>query len=84
MSYTDLVDIHLGRFLLRILLELGISFDDLAYSIDVNPDHLREVVFGKVRLTEDIAERLYTVTGVSPALWLDLDMLSKPNQKEEL
>lgn len=53
---------------------LGISINRLARHIDVPPGRISQIVNGKRAMTADTALRLGKYFGVSPELWLGLQL----------
>lgn len=62
-----------GEILLREFLEpLGISQNQLARDIDVNPGRVAEIVHGKRAITADTALRLSKYFGMTAEFWMNL------------
>jgi addiction module HigA family antidote len=53
---------------------LGLSLNALARDIDVPPNRISEIVSGKRAVTADTALRLGKYFGVSPEIWLGLQV----------
>ena len=73
---TEYLDpIHLGDILLENFLKpMGISINKLARKIDVPPGRISTIVNGKYSITADSALHLGVYFGVSPELWLNLQV----------
>ena len=64
-----------GEILLEEFMKpLGISQNKLARDIDVPPARINDIVHGRRAITADSALRLGKYFGVSPELWLGLQM----------
>lgn len=67
--------IHPGEILLEEFMKpLGVSINKLARDIDVPPGRISEIVNGKRAVTADTALRLGRYFGVSPEVWLNLQV----------
>ena len=53
---------------------LGVSMNALAREIAVPPNRIRDIVNGKRSITADTALRLGKYFGVSPEIWLNLQV----------
>ena len=53
---------------------LGLSANQLARDIDVPPGRITEIIRGKRTITADTALRLGKYFGVSPEIWLNLQV----------
>ncbi|HOE23106.1 MAG: HigA family addiction module antidote protein [Smithella sp.] len=53
---------------------LGISANQLARDVDVPPGRISEIINGKRSITADTALRLGKYFGVSPEIWLNLQV----------
>lgn len=53
---------------------LGISANQMAHDIDVPPGRISEIINGKRSITADTALRLGKYFGVSPEIWLNLQV----------
>jgi antitoxin HigA-1 len=53
---------------------LGLSANQLARDIDVPPGRITEIIRGKRSITADTALRLGKYFGVSPEIWLNLQV----------
>jgi addiction module HigA family antidote len=58
----------------EFMIPLGISMNALARDIDVPANRISEIVHGKRVITADTALRLGKYFGVSPELWLGLQI----------
>jgi addiction module HigA family antidote len=67
--------IYPGEILLEEFMKpLGVSINKLARDIDVPPGRISEIVNGKRAITADTALRLGRYFGMSPELWLNLQV----------
>jgi antitoxin HigA-1 len=65
--------IHPGEILLEEFMEpLGLSQDELAEALDVDPERINGIVTGKTSITADTALRLARYFGTTPQLWMNL------------
>jgi addiction module HigA family antidote len=64
--------IHPGRVLQDELAEQGLSQTSLARHIGVLPKTINEICRGKRGVTADMAVRLSSALGASPAFWMNL------------
>ena len=72
---TQLDPIHPGEILLEDFMRpLGISANKLARDLDVPPNRIAAIVNGTRSITADTALRLGTYFGVSPEIWLGLQV----------
>src|SRR5881409_3718461 len=70
-----LAPIHPGEILLEDFLKpLGVSINRLARDIDVPPNRISGIVNGTRAITADTALRLGLYFGVSPEIWLNLQV----------
>lgn len=75
MAPKKIPPIHPGEILLEEFLNpMGISQNRLALDIGVPARRINEIVLGKRRVTADTALRLGKYFGMSPQLWLGLQM----------
>lgn len=64
-----------GEILLEEFMKpLGLSANQLARDIDVPPGRISEIINGKRSITADTALRLGKYFGVSPEIWLNLQV----------
>jgi addiction module HigA family antidote len=71
----QLEPIHPGEILLEDFMKpLGISINQLARDLDVPPNRVSGIVNGIRAVTADTAFRLGTYFGVSPEIWLGLQV----------
>src|SRR6266403_6405476 len=54
--------------------QLGVSINTLSRDVDVPPNRISEIVNGKRAITADTALRLGKYFGVSPEVWLNLQV----------
>lgn len=73
---TDMLEpIHPGEILLEDFLKpMGVSINKLARDIGVPPGRISTIVNGKRSISADTALRLGEYFGVSPELWLGLQV----------
>ncbi|MEW6113332.1 MAG: HigA family addiction module antitoxin [Thermodesulfobacteriota bacterium] len=65
--------IHPGEILLEEFMEpLGLTQNQLARDLGVDPGRINRIVTGKCRITADTALRLARYFGTTPQLWLNL------------
>ena len=65
--------IHPGEILLEEFMEpLGLTQNQLARDLGVDPGRINRIVTGKTRITADTALRLARCFGTTPQLWLNL------------
>lgn len=57
----------------EILVELDLSFSDVATTLGIPLEEFRDAVYGRTRLTPELASGLETVTNVPARFWLQLD-----------
>jgi antitoxin HigA-1 len=62
-----------GEILLEEFMEpLGLSQNELARALGVDPGRINRLVLGKCRITADTALRLARYFGTTPMLWMNL------------
>jgi addiction module HigA family antidote len=67
--------IHPGEILLEDFLKpMSLSINQIARDLDVPPNRIHGIVHGTRAITADTALRLGTYFGVSPDLWLNLQV----------
>lgn len=67
--------VHAGEILCeKFVKPLGLSANQLARDIDVPPGRITEILRGKRTITADTALRLGKYFGVSPEIWLNLQV----------
>lgn len=65
--------IHPGEILLEEFMEpLGLTQNQLARDLGVDPGRINRIVTGKSRITADTALRLARRFGTTPQLWMNL------------
>ncbi len=65
--------IHPGEILLEEFMEpLGLTQNQLARDLGVDPGRINRIVTGKTRITADTALRLARYFGTTPQLWMNL------------
>jgi addiction module HigA family antidote len=70
---AETIPAHPGDVLKTDYLErLGVSADELAESIDVPPERIREIVRGRRAISADAAMRLADRLGTTPQFWVTL------------
>lgn len=76
MKESELLDpIPPGEILYEEFMKpLGLSANQLARDIDVPPGRISEIVNGKRTITADTALRLGKYFGVSPEIWMNLQV----------
>ncbi len=75
MKKKLLEPIYPGEILLEEFMKpMGVSINKLARDIDVPPGRISEIVNGKRTITADTALRLGHYFGVSPEIWLNLQV----------
>jgi len=75
MAAKQLEPIHPGEILLQEFMKpMGVSINALAREIAVPPNRVSDIVNGKRSITADTALRLGKYLGVSPELWLGLQV----------
>ncbi len=62
-----------GWTLEETLAELSMSQAELARRTGLSPEHIDQIIQGKVRIAGDTARRLERATGVSERLWNNLE-----------
>ena len=62
-----------GWTLEETLEELSMSHTELARRTGLSPEHIHQLVRGKVPITTDVAQRLERATGVPDRLWNNLE-----------
>lgn len=73
MTEKLLPPIHPGEILLEDLMKpLGISQNQLAKELGVDPGTINRVVTGKSRVSANMALRLARYFGTTPELWINL------------
>ena len=66
------IDIHPGAVLRDELEERGLSQRQLADHIEVLPKNINEICRGKRGISAEMAYKLSSALGASPAFWLNL------------
>ena len=90
MSKRDFPPVHPGEILLEDLMKpLGLTVEEIAQALAVNPRLIAQVVAGKARITAGLALRISRCFGMSPDVWIglqaDYDLESaKERQAEEI
>ena len=75
MAAKQLEPIHPGEILREEFMKpMGVSINALAREIAVPPNRVSDIVNGKRSITADTALRLGKYFGVSPGLWLGLQV----------
>lgn len=75
MTAKQLEPIHPGEILLEEFMKpMGVSINALAREIAVPPNRVSDIVNGKRSITADTALRLGKYFGVSPEVWLGLQV----------
>jgi addiction module HigA family antidote len=75
MAAKQLEPIHPGEILLEEFMKpMGVSINALAREIAVPPNRVSDIVNGKRSITADTALRLGKYFGVSPEVWLGLQV----------
>ena len=75
MPVKKLKPVHPGEVLLEEFLKpMDLSQNRLALAIGVPPRRINEIVLGKRSITADTALRLGGCFGISPQIWLGLQM----------
>lgn len=71
----NFIPIHPGEILLEGFLKpMGISINKISKELLVPPDRISEIVNGKRAIAADTALRLGKYFGVSPEIWIGLQM----------
>ena len=65
--------IHAGEILREELKERGISLNEFAYQIGVQPNYLNKFVKGEVNLSEDLAMSFERSLGIPYKYWIKLN-----------
>jgi addiction module HigA family antidote len=65
--------VHPGQVLLELFMEpLGLSQNQLAKALDVDPGRINRIVTGKTSISADTALRLARYFGTTPEVWMNL------------
>ncbi len=62
-----------GLYLEEVLREIGMTAEELAYSIDTPLPVVHDILSGDAVLTDDIASQLESAVGVRAETWMDLE-----------
>ena len=75
---------HPGEILKTEYVErLGLSADELAESIGIPPERMREIIVGRRAISADTATRLADRLGTTPQLWTGLQSSYDPKPRAE-
>ncbi|MBM9930369.1 HigA family addiction module antidote protein [Pediococcus pentosaceus] len=72
VTYKDLIAFHPGSYVEDVIDDLNITQEEFAKRLDTTPKTLSKVVNGEARISKDIANKLFKITGVSVETWLNL------------
>ena len=67
--------IHIGDHLQELLDARGMAESEFIHTMGLSEDIGRNLLYGKERVTEDIARRLEEIFNVSQSFWLGLQKL---------
>ncbi|WP_426575267.1 HigA family addiction module antitoxin (plasmid) [Xenorhabdus stockiae] len=63
---------HPGRYISEEMAHLNITLRELAQALNVSPSTIGQMVEGRAVVTSAMAERLASVLGSTPEMWLRL------------
>ena len=71
-TYSDLHAFHPGYYVEEIIEEMSISQAEFAKRMGTTAKTVSQLVSGKIRLTNDLAQKLASMTGMDIKTWLNL------------
>lgn len=70
--YEDLIAFHPGYYINEIIDDMEITQDEFAKRCDLTAKNLSEIINGKAKITNEIAQKLSIMFGTSTEMWLNL------------
>jgi len=68
---------HPGYYIAEIIEDAGVSQGDFAERLGIPESELAELIDGKIRLSDDVAEKLAKLLGTSKEVWMNLQRSCK-------
>ena len=72
IAYSDLHAFHPGYYVEEIIEEMAISQAEFAKRMGTSTKTVSQLVSGKIRLTDDLAQKLASMMGMNVETWLNL------------
>lgn len=72
IAYSDLHAFHPGYYVEEIIEEMAISQAEFAKRMGTSTKTVSQLVSGKIRLTDDLAQKLASMMGMNVDTWLNL------------
>lgn len=69
---NDILAFHLGYYINEIIEDMEISQKEFAKRLGITENTLSELVNGEIRLSNEIANKLSLMTGISMETWVNL------------
>lgn len=70
--YKDLIAFHPGYYISDIIDDMEITQDEFAKRCDLTAKNLSQIINGKAKITNEIAQKLSIMFGTSAEMWLNL------------
>ncbi|MGX8728334.1 MAG: HigA family addiction module antitoxin [Lachnospiraceae bacterium] len=72
VEYKDLLAFHPGYYIAETIEDMGMTQGEFATRMGTTPKTLSKLVNGQANITNDLAQKLSTMLGTSPDVWLNL------------
>lgn len=82
IEYKDLIAFHPGCYIAEIIEDYNVSQKEFADRMGTTPKTVSKLVNGEINLSEDLAEKLSRMTGISYKLWRGLQVEYEIKKRE--
>ncbi len=72
VEYKDLLAFHPGYYIAETIEDMGMTQGEFATRMGTTPKTLSKLVNGQANITNDLTQKLSTMLGTSPDVWLNL------------
>lgn len=82
VKYNNIVAFHPGYYIKYIIKDMNLTQEEFAVRLGITPKKLDELLFGKIKLSTNIATKLSEILGTSVEVWLNLEKSYEEKIKE--
>ena len=75
VMYNNIIATHPGGFIESFLEDVGMSIEELSQKSNIEINLLKQFINGEIEVNEEIAQKLYPVTGIAPHMLISFQDL---------
>ena len=72
IAYEDKIALHPGYYIEEIVIDSGLSEEEFAEKIEIDPQELIDIINGNQSISMDIAMKLSDILGTTPESWMNM------------